>query len=81
VSITISFYSYFRELTGCETAEEDLPPRTTLGELFDRLANRFPKLGAMRKSTLMAVGVEYQDGSYQLKEGDAVSFFPPVQGG
>jgi molybdopterin converting factor small subunit len=41
----------------------------------------FPKLGAMKKSTLLAVGVEYQSRDYVLKEGDEVSLFPPVQGG
>ena len=35
----------------------------------------------MQKATLMAVGVDYQDRSYVLKEGDEVSLFPPVQGG
>ena len=41
----------------------------------------FPKLGAMRKATLMAIGVDYQDRTYVLREGDEVSLFPPVQGG
>jgi molybdopterin converting factor small subunit len=35
----------------------------------------------MQKSTLMAVGVDYQDRTCILKEGDEVSLFPPVQGG
>jgi molybdopterin converting factor small subunit len=35
----------------------------------------------MRNSTLIAVGVDYQEKSYVLKEGDEVSLFPPVQGG
>jgi molybdopterin converting factor small subunit len=35
----------------------------------------------MQKSTLMAVGVDYQDRACILKEGDEVSLFPPVQGG
>ena len=42
---------------------------------------RFPKLGAMQKATLMAVGVDYQPRTYALHEGDEVSLFPPVQGG
>jgi molybdopterin converting factor small subunit len=42
---------------------------------------RFPKLAAMQKSMLVAVGVEYQDRSYVLQNGDEVSLFPPVQGG
>ena len=41
----------------------------------------FPKLAAMEKSTLIAVGVDYQTRDYVLKDGDEVSFFPPVQGG
>jgi molybdopterin converting factor small subunit len=79
--VTVSFYSYFKDLTGCAQVTETLPEGSTLDHLFTQLAARFPKLAAMRKSTLMAVGVEYQDGSCGLKEGDAVSLFPPVQGG
>ena len=79
--VTVCFYSYFKDLAGCEKATEDLPKGATLGGLFEQLMLRFPKLAAMRKATLMAVGVEYQDRSYVLKEGDEVSLFPPVQGG
>ena len=52
-----------------------------VGGLHAQLMARFPKLAAMQKSTLIAVGVEYQPRSYVLKEGDEVSLFPPVQGG
>ena len=54
---------------------------STLGQLFEELAGRFPRLGAMHKSVLMAVGVDYQQRDYVLKPGDEVSLFPPVQGG
>jgi molybdopterin converting factor small subunit len=81
MNINVTFYSYFRELTGLAQACETLPEGSTLGELHDRLQVRFPKLAAMARSTLIAVGVEYQDRDYQLKEGDEVSLFPPVQGG
>jgi sulfur-carrier protein len=79
--VTVCFYSYFRDLTGCARTAQELPEGGTLGSLFERLAVRFPKLAAMQKATLMAVGVEYQDRSYVLTEGDEVSLFPPVQGG
>jgi molybdopterin converting factor small subunit len=81
MSVTVSFYSYFKELTGCAQATENLTEGSTLDDLYQRLAARFPKLAAMRKSTLMAVGVEYRERNYVLKEGDEVSLFPPVQGG
>jgi molybdopterin converting factor small subunit len=79
--VTVCFYSYFKDLAGCAQATEELPEGGTLGELFKKLIVRFPKLAAMERSTLMAVGVDYQGRGYVLKAGDDVSFFPPVQGG
>jgi molybdopterin converting factor small subunit len=79
--IKISFYSYFKDLSGCTQTTEDLPARSTVSDLLANLSGRFPKLGAMRKSMLVAVGVEYQLANYVLQEGDEVSLFPPVQGG
>jgi len=79
--VTVCFYSYFKDLTGCARTTEELTDGSTLDDLFRALAVRFPKLGAMRKATLMAVGVDYQNYTYVLREGDEVSLFPPVQGG
>jgi molybdopterin converting factor small subunit len=79
--VKVSFYSYFKDLTGSADLMEPIREGETLAELLDRLAQRFPKLGAMRKSILAAVGVDYQTGDYNLKNGDEISLFPPVQGG
>ena len=79
--VRISFYSYFKDLTGCAQTTETLPAASTLSELLARLSARFPKLAPMRKSLLVAVGVDYQPPTYLLQEGEEVSLFPPVQGG
>ncbi len=81
MDITIHFYSYFKELTGCGQATLRVAPGVTIGDLLKDLIVRFPKLDAMQNSTLAAVGLEYQSRGYVLKEGDEVSLFPPVQGG
>ena len=81
LSVTVHFYSYFKELTGCAEVTETINSGSTLADLHRALAARFPKLVATEKSTLMAVGVEYQPRHYVLKAGDEVSLFPPVQGG
>jgi molybdopterin converting factor small subunit len=81
MQVTVQFYSYFRELAGCATTTADLPEGGTIDTLLDQLGARFPRLGALRKSTLVAVGVEYQHRDYVLKSEDEVSVFPPVQGG
>ena len=81
MSVKIYFYSYFKGLTGCEQTTEVIAPGCTLGELHQNLIARFPKLAQMQKSTLIAVGVEYQPRDYVLQQDDEVSLFPPVQGG
>jgi molybdopterin converting factor small subunit len=79
--IRVHFYSYFKDLTGCAETEEELEPGSTIQDLRQRIQRRFPRLTAMAKSTLVAVGVEYQGPEYVLHEGEEVSLFPPVQGG
>jgi molybdopterin converting factor small subunit len=79
--VKVCFYSYFKELAGCAETAEVLPEGSTLEGLLQKLGTRFPELGTMRKSMLLAVGVDYQPRSHVLREGDEVSLFPPVQGG
>jgi molybdopterin synthase catalytic subunit len=81
MQVIVNFYSYLKDLTGCAQLKETIPEGSTLEDCFKTLSSRFPKLGAMDKSVLMAVGVDYQERSFLLKPGDEVSFFPPVQGG
>ncbi|MGO8676346.1 MAG: hypoxanthine phosphoribosyltransferase [Limisphaerales bacterium] len=81
ISVTVRFYSCFKDMAGCSQTRETLPERSTLGQLLKTMAVRFPGLGPMEQSTMMAVGLDYQDRSYVLQEGDEVSLFPPVQGG
>lgn len=79
--IHVTFYSYFKELTGVSAATVAMTGGATLGELFERLLKDYPGLEPMRRSTLLAVGVDYQPREYTLKDGDEVALFPPVQGG
>jgi molybdopterin converting factor small subunit len=81
MTVRVQFFSWFKDLAGCAQTAEEVPPGCTLGELYEKMIARFPTLGPMKKSTLIAVGVDYQSRNYVLKEGDEVSLFPPVQGG
>ena len=81
MQVTIQFFSYLIELTGCAQTTETVVAGTMLGALHDQLMVKFPKLAPMKKSTLLAVGVDYQPREYLLQDGDEVSLFPPVQGG
>lgn len=81
MQIAIQFFSYLKDLTGCTQTTETFMVGGTLGALHDHLMVKFPKLASMRKSTLLAVGVDYQPREYTLQDADEVSLFPPVQGG
>ena len=79
--VTVCFFSYFKDLTGCAQTTETLAAGSTIGDLMKQLFVQFPILSAMQNSTLIAVGVEYQGRNYVLNDGEEVSLFPPVQGG
>ncbi len=79
--VTVTFYSWFKDQTGCARYQETIPAGATLGDLVEKVMLKFPKLAALRRSMLMAVDVDYQTADYVLKEGEEVSLFPPVQGG
>lgn len=79
--ISANFYSYFKDLTGCSQISETVSEGSTLADLLKIIFQRFPKLAAMERSMLVAVGVDYQPRDYKLQQGDEVSLFPPVQGG
>jgi MoaD family protein len=81
MQITVHFYAYFKDLTGCAQTTETVESGATIADLMKKLTVRYPRLGTMHHSTLIAVGVDYQGLSYELKAGDEVSLFPPVQGG
>lgn len=81
MTVRVQFWSYFKELSGCADTTVKLADSATIADLLRDLYTRFPRLGAAEKSTLIAVGVDYQPRTHQLKEGDEVSLFPPVQGG
>ena len=81
MTVTVHFYSYLKTLTECAQSSETVPAGTSVRDLHKQVMARFPRLGPMEKSTLIAVGVDYQPPTYVLKEGEEVSFFPPVQGG
>ena len=79
--VTVKFWSYFRDHTGCEETTTVLTDGATLADLHAQILQQYPKLAGTEKCTLKAVGVEYQDNDYVLNDGDEVSLFPPVQGG
>jgi sulfur-carrier protein len=81
MKITVQFFSYYKDLTHTSEMEVEVQSGSTLGDCMDQVYQSHPALRDFKKSTLTAVGVEYQKLDYLLQPGDKVSLFPPVQGG
>ncbi len=81
MTVRVQFFSYFKQLASEEQLCLELPQNASIGDLLECIRTRFPKLAALNRSTLVAVGMEYAGPNQMLNEGDVVSLFPPVQGG
>ena len=81
MTVTVKFWSYFKDHTECAETSLELPAGATLGEAHAAAIVQFPVLGDMQSSTLKAVGVNYQPDEFLLSDDDEISLFPPVQGG
>ncbi len=81
MKIPVRYWSWFKDLAGTDHEVHELPPQACLGDLMELIRRRHPRFEEVRKSTLVAVGVEYQADDHPLEDGNEVSLFPPVQGG
>jgi len=81
ISIQVLFHSYCREITGIDSTVMEIEDGLTIKELTELIMKTYPVLSPMKRSMLTAVGLDYLPKDYRLKDGDEVSFFPPVQGG
>jgi molybdopterin synthase sulfur carrier subunit len=79
--ITVLFFGRVRELTGLAEESLDMPAGATLADLFDRYAQRFPKLASFRASLVASQNEEFAAWNAPLAEHDTIAFLPPVSGG
>lgn len=81
MKVKVKLFAAFREVVGMKEEDLDLTPGTTVSGLLDDYIRRFPALERYREHIILSVNREYGAPSRVLKEGDEVSFLPPVTGG
>ena len=81
MKIKVKLFAAYREIVGSKEENLDMPEGTTVEGLLDNYAQRFPQLARYRDHTILSVNREYGAPKRVLKEGDEVSFLPPVSGG
>ena len=55
IDIKVNFFSYFKDLTECESTVLRLPQGTTLDQALSIIRQQYPKMERMERSTLAAV--------------------------
>ena len=81
MKITVQFFSFLRQLVGCNELSLDLPEGLTVADALLQVYTKFPRLKEAEKTTLIAVGVEFANPTAPLRDGDVISLMPPLQGG
>ncbi len=81
MKVNVLFFGVTHDLTGCAQEQVELPDGETLEGLRRHCETRFPRLGSVGGSLLLAVNQEFTRGPVSLHDGDEVAFMPPVSGG
>jgi molybdopterin synthase catalytic subunit len=81
VRVRVRLFARYREATGQERLEVDLPEGGTVETAWSAVVGRHPVLSPYRSYTLFAVGHDYVDAEHRLRPDDELCLFPPVSGG
>jgi len=81
VRIRVRLFARYREATGRERLDVELPDGGTVDSAWTAVVHRHPELKQYRPYTLFAVGHDYVSPDHPLKSEDELCLFPPVSGG
>lgn len=81
MKVNVKLFAAFREIVGMKEESLDVREGTTVNDLLDNYIHRFPALEKYREHIILSVNREYGAPARVLREGDEVSFLPPVSGG
>ncbi|NJL34192.1 MAG: MoaD/ThiS family protein [Chloroflexaceae bacterium] len=68
-------------MVGTSELRLTVEPDTTVGMLWERLTETYPRLQHYTGRVMLAVNQEYSNASTVLHDGDEVAYIPPVSGG
>ena len=79
--VRVLLFARYREATGQERVDVELPDDGTVETAWKAMVDRHPGLAGYRPYTLFAVGHDYVEADHRLRPDDELCFFPPVSGG
>src|ERR1039457_2822641 len=79
--VRVLFFGMLRDMVGMSREEAEFPEGSDLRSVFASYVARFPPIGGLAGSNVVARNQEFANPATKLAEGDEVAFLPPVSGG
>ena len=79
--VTVQLFARLRELAGRSEWTCELPPDSSVNDVWRRLADEHPAVAPLGSAVSAAVNAEFARMTTPVADGDAVAFLPPVSGG
>jgi molybdopterin converting factor subunit 1 len=81
IAVRTRLFARLREQAGAEVGSVELPPGSTVADVWAALQRLHPGLTADRESVRGALNQQFTEWSSPVADGDEVAFIPPVSGG
>ncbi len=81
MQIQVLFFGKLRDVYQTNEASLELPPKSSVEDLFQLCAARHPEFANYRSSVVASRNREFVSWNALLESGDEVAFLPPVSGG
>lgn len=81
ISISLKLFAIYQEAYGAEVLHWQVPPGSTVMDVYQRLLGDRPSLAEWQSVTRFGVNLEFVPPETVLQDGDEVVFIPPVSGG
>jgi molybdopterin synthase catalytic subunit/molybdopterin converting factor small subunit len=81
VRVKVLFFGMLKDIAGRSEDHIEVADGERLGDIFDRYALQFPRMGQMASSIVLACNQQFCNRSNEVSDGDEIAFLPPVSGG
>src|SRR5260370_16934314 len=78
VSVRVLFFGMLRDIVGRAEDRIEVVDGSRLESVFERYAQQFPRLGALKSSIVLASNHQFCEPSAAVSDGDEIAFLPPV---
>jgi MoaE-MoaD fusion protein len=81
IAVRARLFARLREQAGTDAASVELPPGSTVSDVYGAVKELHPGLPADQTAVRAALNQEFADWDAVVADGDEVAFIPPVSGG